>query len=291
MRVNTLCQIWDSCVLHLTHWSKWDSQLTQNASVDRLWTHHGRKTCPDGRKFRCSSVRSCHETSVAQLWSTVAGIQASHTNIWELRSGWKTLFLWWIVVLLIYILRQRAIFPPAVHRNGSLHFRIHICCRLTLYIPHPVLILLESSSFFYLFNIAAQTWVSTNPKVFRWLLPWYQNAPKAGKINHKCTGELNIYFVKTQSDSELLTCCNEPVSWPPVAALHQLSIHHLPVFLPYCCAVHSSTDTQPPCKQPWCWNAMQTCLRSHYHLVPPATLSFSLKQISCKTGLNPRCYK
>lgn len=156
MRVNTLCQIWDSCVLHLTHLSKWDSQLTQNASVDRLWTHHGRKTRPDGRKFRCSSVRSCHETSVARLWSTVAGIQASHTNIWELRSGWKTLFLWWIVELLIYILRQRAIFSPSSAQKWLSPFSYTYMLQIDpIHTPSSPDFVGESSTFFYLFKIAA----------------------------------------------------------------------------------------------------------------------------------------
>lgn len=43
-----------------------------------------------------------------------------------------------------------------------------------------------------------------------------------------CVEVVWIYFLETHSDSQLFTCCEEPVPWPPEAESHQPSIHHLP---------------------------------------------------------------
>lgn len=102
---------------------------------------------------------------------------------------------------------------------------------------------------------------------------------------------VRIYFLYTQSDSKLLSWDKEPIPRLPEAAVHGLSIHHLPPFLPCCSGVLSSTDTQPPCTHFCWWNAVLTCSRTHYHLIPATARSFPLAQISCKNWSKPPMLK
>lgn len=137
MIANIRCQIWDSRVLHVAHQSKWDSQLTWNTSAYRLWTHH------EGKTSDAHVYPSGGETSVAQLWCTVAGIQASRPIICMGVGKWmETLFVSWILELLIYIVRQKVIFFPFQCIGTALSIFLYISTRDS---PYARLI----QSFFY----------------------------------------------------------------------------------------------------------------------------------------------
>lgn len=203
-------------------------------------------------EFTCSSVRWWDVRSPALVhccWDTG---EPSH---WESRSGRRTLFLSWILELLIYIVRQKVIFFPfeCIGTALSIIFIYPLEIQTLLALSSHAFVG-DSGTFFYSIllhsgesAVSQRSLVGCLPK-----FTWHQNTPKASASGNSVVyvRVVWIYFLETQSDSKLFTCCKEPVPWLPEAALHQPSIHHLPPVssLPLGCSLPSS-NKQPPCTQ------------------------------------------
>lgn len=157
----------------------------------------------------------------------------------------------------------------------------------------------DSSTFFYLFNNAAQWWVSSFAKVFSWMFtkvyPAIKRPKKQWKITTSAPGEFNSLCLKLSGDTfwkySLTANCLLAAKnlCQGCQRLHDINLPSTtsPRFFP----TAGLFSPHPTDNRHAHSSSKETACRSHYHLVPGSTLSFSLTQISCKTGLNPRCYK
>lgn len=130
------------------------------------------------------------ETSVAQLWCTVAGIQASRPTVCTRVEKWmeNTFPLVNLGASHIYCKAKGHFLSLLVHRNSSLH-HLYISAR-----DSDSTRLIQScfcwrQRHILLFNIAAQWWVISFAKVFSWMFTKVYLASKYPKS--KCIREFN----------------------------------------------------------------------------------------------------